>query len=56
MEIKQGDLDDAREITRSDDMPKKLNFVAAILEYWRPFLNQFRTNLQHTYKIHFSSV
>ena len=38
MEIKQGDLDDAREITRSDDMPKKLNFVAAILEYWRPSL------------------
>ena len=27
---------------RSDvEMSKKLNFVAAILEFWQPFLNQF---------------
>ena len=32
---------------------KKLNFVAAILDFWRAFLNQFWPNLVHTYKIHF---
>ena len=51
---KQGDHDDAREITavwcRND---KKLKFVAAILDFWRAFLNQFWPNLVHTYKIHF---
>ena len=39
---------------RSDiEMTKKLNFVAAILDFWRAFLNQFWQNLVHTYKIHF---
>ena len=39
---------------RSDvEMPKKLNFVAAVLDFWRAFLNQFWPNLVHTYKIHF---
>ena len=32
---------------------KKLNFVAAILYFWRAFLYQFWPNLVHTYKIHF---
>ena len=36
---------------RSDvEMTKKLNFVAAILDFWRAFLYQFWV---HTYKIHF---
>ena len=35
------------------EMSKKLNFMAAILDFWRPFLNQFWPNLVHTYKIHF---
>ena len=35
------------------EMTKKLNFVAAILDFWRAFLNQFWPNLVHTYKIHF---
>ena len=36
---------------RSDvEMTNKLNFVAAILDFWRAFLNQFWPN---TYKIHF---
>ena len=30
---------------------KKLNFVAAILDFWRAFLNQFWPNLVHTSKI-----
>ena len=35
--IKQGDLDDAREITAVWwGNVKKLNFVAAILDFWRP--------------------
>ena len=39
---------------RSDvEMTKKLSFVAAILDFWRAFLNQFWHNLVHTYKIHF---
>ena len=47
---KQGDLDDAREITVvwCWNVKKKLNFVAAILEFWRPFLNQFLPNLVQT--------
>ena len=35
------------------EITKKLNFVAAILDFWRAFLNQFWPNLVHTYKIHF---
>ena len=39
---------------RSDiEMTIKLNFVAAILDFWRAFLNQFWPNLVHTYKTHF---
>ena len=52
--IKQGDHDDAREITAVwCSNVKKLNFVEAILDFWRAFLNQFWPNLVHTYKIHF---
>ena len=52
--IKQGDHDDAREITALWCWNvKKLNFVAAILDFWRAFLNQFWPYLVHTYKIHF---
>ena len=49
---KQGDLDDAREITTVwcwNDKKKQLNFVAAILA----FFNEFWPNLVDTYKIHF---
>ena len=31
---------------------KNLNFVAAILDFWRAFLYQFWPNFAHTYKIH----
>ena len=34
------------------EMKKKLNFVSAILDFWRAFLKQFWPNLVHTYKIH----
>ena len=52
---KQGDLGDAREITAvwCWNDKKKTTFVAAILDFWRAFLNQFWPNLVHTYKIHF---
>ena len=32
---------------------QKKNFVAAILDFWRSFLNQFWPNFVHAYKIHF---
>ena len=59
--LKQTDIYTNKAITmmrgkspRSDvEMTKKLNFLAAILDFWRVFLNQFWPNLIHTYKIHF---
>ena len=35
------------------EMTTKKNLVAAILDFWRAFLNQFWPNFVHAYKIHF---
>ena len=53
-EEKQGDHDDAREITAVwCSNVKKTNSVDAILDFCRAFLNHFWPNLAHTYTIHF---